>query len=620
MKEGPPPIKPDSQSVRCAVDEIRIAMARGELLQAYDLAQRALVKFPNSERLRYAAILALARAGATRQARIQYGALLGNMSGSGSGSALYNDIAALDARIRKDEALATVGLARRRLLAEAADRYLAIFRRTGGYYPGINAATLSLLSGNHKRAKSLAREVAKAALAISTRRGPDAYFASVSAAEAALILGDPEAASEAIKVAARDHHYDFSALATTRHQLKLVCDAVGLSKDLLAPLSTPAVIHYTGHMIGSRFHDSEEGRVRAQIAHSLERLYVGFGYGSLAAGADILFAEELLKRGADVNLVIPFDTEDFKRVSVVPSGREWIKRFDACNRAAKTVSFATTDRYMNDHSLFAYGGKIAMGLALLRARFLAAPVYQIAVWDGDSTASSDNIAGTYSDVAFWRRRGLPSETISSHRNKRSTVKVRSAASRTATQSACGRLIRAILFCDVKGFSKLGDEQLLAFEREVLPRFARILDRYRRRILFRNTWGDGLYVVAFDAETAASCAMDMLAEMESLVPAKHGLPADLGIRLGGHVGPVFRMRDPVLKRWNFIGSHVNRTAMIEPITPPGAAYVTEAFAAELATNRKSSFDCEYVGQVPAAKNYGTMRMYSLKRSRSRVHGE
>ena len=76
-----------------------------------------------------------------------------------------------------------------------------------------------------------------------------------------------------------------------------------------------------------------------------------------------------------------------------------------------------------------------------------------------------------------------------------------------------------------------------------------------------------------------------------------------------------MRDPVLKRSNFIGAHVSRAARIEPVTPEGAVYVTEAFAAVLATTGLTQFVCEYVGQVPAAKHYGTMRMYSLRRSQN-----
>jgi len=55
--------------------------------------------------------------------------------------------------------------------------------------------------------------------------------------------------------------------------------------------------------------------------------------------------------------------------------------------------------------------------------------------------------------------------------------------------------------------------------------------------------------------------------------------------------------------------VSRTARIEPVTPPGEVYVTEQFAARLALE-PAGFGCDYVGQVPAAKGYGTMRMYHL----------
>jgi class 3 adenylate cyclase len=61
---------------------------------------------------------------------------------------------------------------------------------------------------------------------------------------------------------------------------------------------------------------------------------------------------------------------------------------------------------------------------------------------------------------------------------------------------------------------------------------------------------------------------------------------------------------------FMGSHVSRTARIEPVTPPGAVYATQAFAAALALAR-SDYACEYVGHMPAAKNYGRFRMYSVR---------
>jgi class 3 adenylate cyclase len=63
---------------------------------------------------------------------------------------------------------------------------------------------------------------------------------------------------------------------------------------------------------------------------------------------------------------------------------------------------------------------------------------------------------------------------------------------------------------------------------------------------------------------------------------------------------------------FMGAHVSRTARIEPVTPPGAVYVTEPFAALLELEPGSGLVCSYVGHMPAAKGYGRLRMYRLER--------
>jgi adenylate cyclase len=88
---------------------------------------------------------------------------------------------------------------------------------------------------------------------------------------------------------------------------------------------------------------------------------------------------------------------------------------------------------------------------------------------------------------------------------------------------------------------------------------------------------------------------------------------LALRIGGHVGPVFATRDPVLERESFMGSHVSRTARIEPVTPPGEVYVTEPFAAALELDGRDDCVCDYVGHMAAAKDYGHLRMYRLRRS-------
>jgi len=89
--------------------------------------------------------------------------------------------------------------------------------------------------------------------------------------------------------------------------------------------------------------------------------------------------------------------------------------------------------------------------------------------------------------------------------------------------------------------------------------------------------------------------------------------ELGLRLGAHTGPVYSQRDPLLRRDNFFGAHVSRAARIEPITPVGDVYVTEAFAADLALQSGLAIHCDYVGHMPAAKGYGNLRMYLLRRA-------
>lgn len=79
--------------------------------------------------------------------------------------------------------------------------------------------------------------------------------------------------------------------------------------------------------------------------------------------------------------------------------------------------------------------------------------------------------------------------------------------------------------------------------------------------------------------------------------------------------MFPTHDPVIDEPTFMGSHVSGTARIEPVTPPGTVYVTEPFAAALVLDSSREFACDYVGRMSAAKDYGLLRMYRLRRSRS-----
>jgi class 3 adenylate cyclase len=584
-------------SVESWLEAVRGAARRGELLTAVDLAEQGLSEWPDELWLKHASVLALARAGATEAAAARF-------ERYGLANAEEEDVAGLGARLAKDLALATAGPERLRGAATAGDLYEAIFARTGGYYPAINAATLRLVAGQPERA----RELARAVLGLLESSGERSYWALATAGEAHLLLGHEEKARAALELAASAHDGDHGALATTRRQIRLICGIAGVGEGLVSVLAGPPVAHFCGHRVaaGGRFPPEAEREVSARIELEVERDPPGYAWGALASGADILWAEALLRCGAEVHVVLPFSREEFVEASVAPAGGSWVERFERCMEAATSVTYATDDAYLGDDVLFRYGSELAMGLALLRARHLDAEVRQLVVWDGEPALGS---AGTAIDIARWRGSG------------RHACVIAPPAGSTAppvgpsSDRAPGRVVRSLLFADVRGFSRVTDAQAASFAKHMLGSFASVLDRHTQAIEHRNSWGDALYVVFNSTVAAAECALDLQEAASMLDLRGAGLPEHLALRIGVHVGPVFPVYDPVIETRGFMGSHVSRTARIEPVTPPGAVYVTEPFAASLELEPDHGLSCDYVGHMPAAKDYGRLRMYSLRRPRA-----
>lgn len=577
------------------------AERRGEFLTAYDLADRGIAAHPSDVRLKHRAVLALARSGSTAEAQRR-------LHDYGLHEVEEEDVAALGARLTKDAALAARGDERRVRAAESAAQYEAIFRRTGGTYSAINAATMSLVSGDVVGARALAREV----LAIAERTADASYYAHVTEAEALLLLGDVQRAGRALQRALEAHDGDLAAVATTRRQLRVACETSGLDPGVLEALRQPDVVHFAGHRIATsqgagRFLASAEAEVSRLIAARLDAARIAFAYGSLASGADILFAEALSERGIDVHVVLPFALDDFVAHSVADAGTGWVSRFEHCLSTAAEVVYATDDAFLGDDVLYRYGAELAMGLALLRARNLDADARQLVVWDGDAARGG---AGTAIDVAAWRRTACPQEVLWPRpRNPRAP---RPRVRTDAEARPGGRVIRAMLFADIKGFSALPEQSHRSFADTVLGAFAAVLETHAGTVRHQNTWGDAIYVVLEDAEAAAACALDLQEAFSAIALEAAGLPTHLALRLGAHVGPVFAVEDPVIGRRAFMGSHVSRTARIEPVTPPGEIYVTDAFAAALMLTGRQDLRCDYVGHMPAAKGYGRLRMYRLRR--------
>jgi len=593
---------------------VELSMKTGEYLKAYDQAEAGLKIFPEDKQLQYFAVLSLARQGATEQAQRLYDSF--ELSDSNDGSH-----AALAARLIKDRALADYSGQRISIFQDAAERYEQVYNSTDqqDYYPAVNAASMYFLSGN----TPMAEKFAKLVLSLCDDSEPN-YWVHASAAEAYILIDDNLAAVKQLSLANKFANGDWSSLATTKKQLELIT----ANKEVLSALELPRVIHYAGHIISSpntangRFPADQQNRIVNEVSQLLETLDVGIGYGSLAAGADIIFAEEIIKRYGELHVALPFSVEEFKALSVVSAGEDWLTRFDYCWEQATTTNICSAGRYNDDDSLFNYCSLYSMGRACLRQQHLSSPVSQVVVWDGKETQT---VAGTYTDKQTWSSLGRDSHIIFSSLEKppeEETESKLNVVKAGVDPALSNKQPYSILFGDIKGFSALPDAQLPRFVRRILGCIARVIDDIKNSegadaVLMANTWGDGLFVVMRDTHVAAKCSLAMQQAISAIGESDVQFDNPVELRLGIHFGPIYEIQDPVTKRANYFGEHVNMAARIEPITPPSQVYVTESFAAQLALSKAVNYRTEYVGIMPMAKDFGDLRMYLLREYRAPI---
>jgi hypothetical protein len=605
-----PAADPDLADAATAAARIKALEGDGDGLAAFDLAQRALARFRGDKNISYLAVRALARGGSAGTALEYY-------TRFGLDAVEDEDTAALKARLLKDLALAERGRNRHRLLIDAADAYEAVFERfPKSYYAAINAATLNLLARRLGRATALAEKSARLAESERPNTPLGAYWRCATLAEAALVRGQADAAMRLLEQAVALGVARFADLASTRRQLQLICAAARVPADGLELLRPPDVLMYLGHMADA------DGRIRGDSVDVVGRRIQGFirgrtfaaAYGALACGSDILFAEACLEKGIALNVVLPFPEAEFIATSVRRAGEPWVNRFAACLAKAKQagrVVYATEDSYLGDDTLFSYGARLAMGLAVLRARQLGTAARLAAVWDGQRAAFA---AGTAVDLDFWRDTGREAEVLHVAPAPPARKPARKAARPKAHGNRAPRRPHALIFGDVAGFSKLPDASLPAFHKHFMARLARVIDGFGEGALYRNSWGDGIYTVLADATMGARCALALQAATRTDRWARLGLPRTLSLRLGVHYGPVYQGFDYIQNSRTFYGAHVTRTARLEPVTPAGEVYVTDALAAALAIDNAAGLTCDYVGTMPAAKNYGSFPMYVLRSTR------
>jgi class 3 adenylate cyclase len=601
----------------------RRLLRAGEPLLAFDVTREAVSLWPQDLDLLVLEGLALARSRATWRAN----ALLAGLYAAGHRD---EETVGMLARTYKDlwEEAGDPAL-KHQYLVRAEALYSESFAsgRTARYWSGINAATLQLLLGDVTSAAGIAREVqvsCERTLSVGTLKPGEHYWLEATLGEAALILDQLDAAGAHYTAAAALASKDLGDRASTRRNARLILEARGRDLQLLEQwLPAPVVVVFTGHLIDApdrpieRFAASSEHAVSELIRRYVAEVRAKVGFSSAACGADILFLEAMLELGGEINIVLPSDTDSFVQQSVLPGGNHrWVERFQRVMKAAKQVIHAS--QHTATEVYLAYANVLMFGLAKSRARGIDGRVRALAVWDGLPGAGG----GTASAIERWRSCGQSVHAIDPKALKSQEYGPVAGplapsdqwlSSQAEAPPEEQRALVSLLFADAVGFSKLGEQQIPQFVQHFLGAIAALLERSKRPPIVKNTWGDALYFAFNDIAAAGVLAL----EISELIRATHwpdfGLPAGMDIRIALHSGPAYPVMDPIIRQFNYTGVQVSRAARIEPITPAGAVYASQEFAALAEAVGVTEFVCQYVGVTSMAKSYGDFPTYQVRRA-------
>ncbi|NES99087.1 MAG: DUF4071 domain-containing protein [Sphaerospermopsis sp. SIO1G1] len=592
----------------------------GEPLIAYDIIQEGLKHWRDNVKLKQLLALSLARSGATLSAN----SLLVEMV-----TLRESDIETISllARTHKDLYLqATNPKEKQTQLELAAQRYLQAYQLKKSNYPGINAATMFLLKGEENTAREIAEKVKQSCLKQSERD----YWQLATLGEASLILREWSAAENYYQQAVKIGKGRIGDISSTSKNAKLLLEYLEGNKEHLKTwFQLPRAVVFTGQMIDQserenpRFPAELEAQVYESICDRLATLDAKIGYASAACGADILFLEAILELKGEIHIVLPYEQEEFIKnsVDIIPNSN-WKQRFNTLFAKANEVIVCSHHNLENNPVLYEYANRVIHGLGKMRAELLDTELLNLAVWDGKA---SNTIGGTASTIQMWQDWGYKPEII----NLQSLKQVSGVDTNLFNisensqleihpqypyhdQSEHSKKLMALLFADVVKYSKLTEEQIPKYIKHFLGSVGEIEAQSKHLPCFKNTWGDAFYYVFADVNAAGNFALDLCDLIQHTNWSEKGLPENLNLRISLHAGPVNEYMNPITKNKSYIGTHVSYAARIEPITPPGKVYSSQAFAALTCSMGIKNFTCDYVGQIPFAKGYGTFPTYHVRR--------
>jgi tetratricopeptide (TPR) repeat protein len=302
---------------------------------------------------------------------------------------------------------------------------VAIRHDLDSYFNGINVVTLAVLlehvaQANQRTVKPEVPDLADlqtvVRLAATGKLESDTVWARATLGELHLGLSHQQEALDDYEQATANPNLTWFNIRSMFEQVQLfqllgyqpetVEPVAALLEQRLSELRHPSarfdkVVICSGHMIDKpdrkmpRFPAGKAEAVRTRIAQQLEQWNVGANDLAVcggACGADILFAEESLRRGAQLRLLLAQEVDDFVRDSVRHAGNDWVQRFHALRDKAEVATQPERlGKEPNDVSIYARNNLWIINTARVEAPD-SARIHALLVWDEKPTG--DGLGGT----------------------------------------------------------------------------------------------------------------------------------------------------------------------------------------------------------------------------------
>jgi class 3 adenylate cyclase len=331
-----------------------------------------------------------------------------------------------------------------------------------------------------------------------------------------------------------------------------------------------------------------------------------------ACGVDIIFQEEVKRLGGRRYLVLPYHVSDFRKTCLEGfQGKNWSARFNRI-REGILKEIILNAECPNDNAVVSeFCNRYMVGYGMRVAHTHSADIQLISLWNGRPGKA---IGGTASMLEYCRKNKIPHKVLPVFQARIERNEGLPFASTTLAAIPKPKELKqhivAVLFADAVKFSRLSDLQLQNFIREFLKPVGQLIAHHREDILVRNSWGDGLFVVFKSVVSAATFARELGQYITNRRFRYLGLPSGFSVRIALHAGPVFAYQDPILKRENYLGSHINQAARLEPVIHPGRVYCSDAFYTLCMAECPSAFTFKPRGEITLAKNFGRHPAFEL----------